>query len=378
CAVLNVDARETDPSGLLHIIDARSERATTRARGFELAAQLLDGTSSDRATADVLRAVADGLLRAGSQRLEPIGPERKSTHQAVDNCDTERLNEERETTGVLLPPAKLAGKDFGQTEPNAGRMHFVPGTECCDPKCKLALVESVADFLSRCSTVLGQERIGDRGSAGNRRTRRFVLAHALRTVSMDYEFHDHDLIQRSHLLPPIAKLVDDTDLSVAGAASRALQAVYRCAVPAQRGMGDATWERVGEDADGTSQWKATRDGSGTPFQVSFFGTVRSMLERTARAIGTKTQGTLDHKLVEDEKTPTAGTPTIHIESTRGGAGCALGGERMLKVEMEARAAQVLALAHASCRVECGRRELTNVDAVRALLRLVLLAEPEMR
>ncbi|CAN0525723.1 unnamed protein product, partial [Ectocarpus sp. 12 AP-2014] len=86
----------------------RSERATTRARGFELAAQLLDGTSSDRATADVLRAVADGLLRARSQRLEHISPEGKSTHQAVDKCATERLNEEYETTGVLLPRGQLA------------------------------------------------------------------------------------------------------------------------------------------------------------------------------------------------------------------------------------------------------------------------------
>ncbi|CAN0355554.1 unnamed protein product [Ectocarpus sp. 6 AP-2014] len=378
CAAQNVDAREADLSGLLHIIDARSERATTRARGFELAAQLLDGTSSDRATADVLRAVADGLLRAGSQRLEHINPEGKGTRQAVDNCATERLNEEHDTTGLLLPPGQFAGEDFGQAEPNAGRLHFVPGTECCDPKCKLALVESVAGFLSRCSIVLGQERIGDRGSAGTRLTRPYVLVHALRAVSMDYQFHDHGLIQRSQLLPPIASLVDDTDRSVAAEASRALQAVYRCAVPAEGGMGDAMWERVGDGADCTSQRKATRDGSGTPFQVSFFGTVRSMLERTAEAIGTKTPGTLNHKLVEDEKTPTAGTPAPHIESMGGGAGCALSRERMLSGEMEARAAQVLALAHACCRVECGRRELANVVAVRALLRLVLLAKPEMR
>lgn len=378
CAVHYVDAREADQGCLLHIIDARSERATTRARGFELAAQLLDGTSSDRATADVLRAVADGLLRAGSQRLEHISPEGKSTHQAVDKCATERLNEEHETTRVLLPPGQFAGEDFGQAEPNAGRLHFVRGTKCCDPKCKLALVKSVAGFLGRCSIVLGQERIGDRGSAGNRLTRPFVLVNALRAVSMDYEFHDHDLIQRSQLLPPIASLVDDADRSVAAEASRALQAVYRCAVPAERGMSDATWERVGEGADCTSQRKATRDGCGTPFQVSFFGTVRSMLERTAEAIGTKTPGTLNHKLVEDEKTPTAGTPALHIERMGGGAGCALSGERMLSGQMEARAAQVLALAHACCRVECGRRELANVVAVRALLRLVLLAKPEMR
>lgn len=378
CAAHNVDAREADPSGLLHIIDARSERATTRARGFELAAQLLDGTSSDRATAEVLRAVADGLLQAGSQRLEPISPEGKSTHQAVDKCARERLNEERETTGVLLPPAQFAGEDFGPAELDAGRLHFMPGTECCDPKCKLALVESVAEFLSQCSIVLGQERIGGRGPAGNRLTRPFVLVHALRAVSMDYEFHDHDLIQRSQLFPPIARLVDDTDRSVAAEASKALQAVYRCAVPAERGMSDATWERVGEGPDCTSQWKSTRDGSGTPFQVSFFGTVRSMLERTAEAIGTITPGRLKHKLAEDGKTLTAGTPALQIESTGGGADCALGGERMLKGEMEERAAQVLALAHASCRVECGRRELANVVAVRALLRLVLLAEPEIR
>ncbi|CAN0337088.1 unnamed protein product, partial [Hapterophycus canaliculatus] len=174
-----------DPSALLRIIDAQSERATARAEGFSLAARLLDGPGSDRATASVLRAVTDGLREHGAAEIA-----------------TERL-------------------------------HFMPGVECCDPKSKSALFKSTAEFLRQCSLVLGQERLGDRGAAGNSVSRRCVLVHALRAVTMDYDWGDHDILQESQLLPLISSLLDDADRSVANAASGAVQVLYRCTVPSQ-------------------------------------------------------------------------------------------------------------------------------------------------
>lgn len=54
-----------------------------------------------------------------------------------------------------------------------------------------------------------------------------------------------------------------------------------------------------------------------------------------------------------------------------------GGARKTATEKVA-AAQILALAHGCCRVEFGRKEFSTATTVRALLRMVLLGEPEMR
>lgn len=54
-----------------------------------------------------------------------------------------------------------------------------------------------------------------------------------------------------------------------------------------------------------------------------------------------------------------------------------GGVRKTATE-KAAAAQILALAHGCCQVEFGRKEFSTVATVRALLRMVLVGEPEMR
>lgn len=399
----NVGAREGDLDALLRIIQVQSERATTRTRGLSLAVRLLDGAGSDRATAEVLRAVTDGL-QAGCPRSKPSSYEGKHAHQAFVNSDTDML---------------LLGEENGGGEPGAGRLHFMPGVECCDPQSKSALVESMAGFLRQCSAVLGQETGGDRGSAGNSLTRRSVLVHALHAVSMDYEWDDHDILQRSQLLPLIFRLVDDADRSVAAAASNAVQAVYRCAIPEHRvtdsstsleqavpgggnnavGGGVAGGSGVGEDdtsppKEGSWRLDSSQRSSSTPFQKAFFAAVRHKLQHVARATGKETQVVVDQGattsttplLVDEADAIAADPPAVGIDNKgREASACASGGEEIVAGEKKAAptaaamaAAQVLALAHACCRVECGREELSTVDTIRALLRLVLLAESEAR
>lgn len=385
-----VGRREEDLGALLRIIEAQSERAASRARGLSLAVRLLDGTGSDRAAADVLRAVTGGLRASRPPRLSTSGDEGTDESEAV-------REESREG------------------EHDARRFHFMLGVECCDSSSKAALVESAARFLRQCSLVLGQGRAGDRGAAGSRLARRSVLVHALVAVSMDYEWDDNGILQRSRLLPLISSLADDADPCVAAAASTAVRAVYRCAVPehgvSNNGMsrgpsasggggsagGGATGEfgAVGGGAALTKGLKERLESKptssrSTPFQKAFFAAVRRKLQDMAAATGSEQKAKLDRHLPASATTPPLSVNEVSsaagIEGIGAGStGCTLAGEDIAAVEKEAptaaaalAAAQVLALAHACCRVECGRQELSSVGAVRALLRLVLLAEPETR
>lgn len=385
---LDVGEREEDLGALLRIIEVQSERATSRARGLSLAVRLLDGTGSDRAAADVLRAVTSGL-RAGRPSLKAKNFEGTSdAHGAV-----------RE-------------KKDGGGEHDARRFHFMLGVECCDSASKAALVESTTGFLRQCSLVLGQGRAGDRGAAESDLARRSVLVHALVAVSMDYEWDDNDILQRSRLLPLISRLVDDADSCVAAAASTAVRAVYRCAVPehsvtkgrtssreqsaSSGGGGTAGGGVAGEFGAGDDDTLRTKGpeerpksklaSSSTPFQRAFFAAVRRKLQDMAAATGNRNlPNSSATPLLANEAPPAAG---IEVEGTGGGsAGCtssaggevaAGGGEATTAAGTALAAAQVLALAHACCRVECGLQELSGAGAVRALLRLVLLAESETR
>lgn len=392
--------REGDLSTLLRIIQVQSERATARARGLSLAVQLLDGMGSDRAVAQILRAVTDGL-QSGCPRPKTNSCEGNTTHQVVENINAE----------VLL------GEENGERESGTERLHFMTGVECCDPESKSSLVESMAGFLRQCSVILGQDRSGDRGIAGNSLTRVSVLFHALRAVSMDYEWNDHDILHRSQLFPLVSRLVHDADGSVAAAASNVVQAVYRCAVPEHKVRyrspsldqyvpicgnavdgGVAGGSSVGGD-DGSLP--ARRRGeldnrpasTSTPFQKAFFGAVRQELQHVAEVIGTETQVVVDQEAITSSTAPmladeadavAADPPAVDIDSKgRWSSGCASGGDELLVGEKEGStttlaAAQVLALVHACCGVECGRQEFSTAGAVHALLRLILLAESEVR
>ena len=324
------EAREGEIDALLRIIDARSERARSRARGLSLAVRFLDGTGSDRAATGVLLAVTDGL-RAGCRGSGPGSDE---------------------GTGAL----RVVG-DGGKLD--AGRFHFMLGAECCDSASKSALVESTVEFLRQCSAVLGQERAGDRGAAERSPSRRSVVVNALSAVSMDYEWDDNDILERSRLLPLISSLVDDGDRSVAAAASKAMRKFYRCAVPACR-VSAIPRERTASGASDAASGAASerfwvgehdawlnkqRESGCTPFQRTFFAAVRRRLEDTAAAIRNGPQVAVD--------------PTTTTAAALAGA-------------------QGLALAHACCRVGPGRQELSTPGSVRALMRLVLTAESETR
>lgn len=385
----NIGAREGDLDSLLRIIEVQSERATARTQGLSLAVRLLDGTGSDRATAEVLRAVTDGL-QAGYPGSKSSSYEGMRANQVAVNNDAE----------VLL------GEENHDGEPNTGRLHFMPGVECCDPESKSALVESMARFLGQCSVVLGQERSGDRGAAGNSFTRRSVLVHALHAVSMDYEWDDHDILHRSQLLPLVSRLVHDTDPSIAAAASNAVQAVYRCAVPEPRATGGSLsldqfvpggvgWDNGSQPTERRGRLDNGRASRITPFQKAFFSAVRDRLQHVARVTGKETRMVVDQEVVTSSATPllvdeadtiAADSPAGGIDSKgMGASGCSSGEDGLFAGEKEVAtttvvlaSAQILALAHACCRVECGRQELSTVSAIRALLRLVLLAESEAR
>lgn len=386
----DVGSREEGLGALLRIIKAQSERATSRARGLSLAVRLLDGTGSDRAAADVLRAVTGGLRARRPLRLKTSGPE---------GTDEDGAGRE----------------ENGEGGHNAERFHFMLGVECCDCSSRAVLVESAAGFLGQCSLVLGQGRAGDRGPAGSSLAHRSLLVHALVAVSMDYEWDDNDILERSQLLPLISSLVDDADRRVAAAASAAVRAVYRCAVPehgsvakhwASRGQfasgggdtaGGGITGEFGGGGGGTVRTKGPRDGLGsksasssTPFQRAFFAAVRCKLQDMAAAAGSERQAKLNRNLPASSTIPPLanGTPPAagiecsngggSTESTSAGGKAAAGEKEAPAASAALAAAQVLALAHACCRVGCGRQELSGVGAVRALLRLVLLAESETR
>ncbi|CAM9151445.1 unnamed protein product, partial [Scytosiphon promiscuus] len=374
-----------DPTAVLRIIDAQSERAATRAKGFSLAAQFLVGPGSDQAIAHVLRAVTHGL-RAGCQRVEPgsfkggssadrgSGSER----EARRGNDTESpLPDGHETSGGagVVSPAEAAGDENGGAEIVAGRLHFMSGAQCCDNKSRSALFRSATDFLKQCSLVLGQERLGGRGSSVSRRS---VIVDALRAVSMDFDWGDHDILQESQLLPVVLGLVDDADLSVATAASEAVQVFYRCTIPGKRVGSDSISEHprdsgvTSEDSSGPQATTMRLDRSGSScsssYQKAFFCAVRRKLQDIAEASG-KIHITVSstRSCVEAANPPAVSTPRVEVDIEDGGdAEHARGGQG------------TLALAHACCRVECGRQEFSTVGAIHALLKLILLAEPETR
>lgn len=66
-----------------------------------------------------------------------------------------------------------------------------------------------------------------------------------------------------------------------------------------------------------------------------------------------------------------------LDGDRKGNAGRSGGVRKTATEKVA-AAQILALAHGCCQVELGRKEFSTVATIRALLRMVLVWEPEMR
>lgn len=377
--------REEDLGALLRVIEAQSERAMSRARGLSLAVRLLDGTGSDRAAADVLRAVTGGLRARWPPRLETSSSETADENEAV-------REENRE-------------EDY-----DARRFHFMLGVECCDSRSKSVLLESTTGFLRQCSLVLGQgKRSRGRGATvGGCLARRSVLVHALVAAAMDYEWDDNDILQRSQLLPRISSLVDDADRCVAAAASTAVRAVYRCAVPEHSVTKD--WASRGQSASGggktagggiTGEFPAgggdtvrlkgpierlesKTASSSTPFQKSFFAAIRRKLQDMAAAAGSAEHAKLNRDLPASSTTPLSVDEAPPAAGISGNGRTLVGGavaaaEKEVTVASTAlAAAQVLALAHACCRVECGRQELSCVGAVRALLRLVLLAEPETR
>ncbi len=338
-----VGAREGEGGigALLSVIDARSERARSRARGLALAVRFLDGTGSDRAATGILLAMADGL-RAGCAGPKPSGSEGAGAHTAA--------------------------VDAGEL--GRGRLHFMSGVECCDSASKSALVESTVEFLGRCSVVLGREGAGGGGAAAGRSPScRRALVNALCAVSMDYEWDDNDVLQRSRLLPVVSSLVDDGDRSVAAAASKAVRKFFRCAVPAggvssnlprERSVPGAGYAVGGGGGAAERFWvgehdtllRHERESGCTPFQRTFFAAVRRKLQDAAVAVGEGPPVTVDPGLSTSAATTTA-------------AGALA-------------AARGLALAHACCRVESGRRELSTPESVRALMRLVLLAGAETR
>ncbi|CAM9282714.1 unnamed protein product, partial [Sphacelaria rigidula] len=208
-----------DTSVLLRIIQLRSARATSRSRGFSLAEQLLAGTTSGQATAEVLRADSSGANAVGDQFA--------------------------------------AG----------GGLHFMSGLHCCDARSKTQLTELVRKFLRKCASVLRQGREGRRcGSGGGT-----VRMEALRVIAMDYEADDVNILHSSEILPCVVTLLDDPDPSVATAASEAMQALYRCVVLVNGEIGSGMVSAEG------------KRGSRSRFQEAFLAAIGSRLQEVADA-----------------------------------------------------------------------------------------------
>lgn len=298
---------EGDPGALLCVLELRSARAMARARGFSLAGRLLDGVASEPSTAEVLRAVSDGLAMALFRR-KSVGGEGVPGEAAIWEAG------ERGSKETNSPLAQHHG-GADETVVGEGRLHFLPGVEGCDTQSKAELVEAAASFLSQCSTVLERLSVGFRGSAdgsadavdpmSSTRSRRAVAVHALRAVSMDYGKDDHDILYRSQLLPLVSRLVNDGDHPVAVAASQALQKFYRCVVRSEDAVEDRSAPRRGlasgfvrdGDVDGFGSGHGGAGGgdrgnglgarapcgrrSSSPFQLAFFGAILSKVQELA-------------------------------------------------------------------------------------------------
>lgn len=278
------DVRTGDPSILLNIIELRSARAMARSRGFLLAEQLLEGTTSDQAATEVLRAVADGLAAAclgpgaanrGAVSRGGTGQQAKAASSASGSGGERGSGD---TTVTFIWPEEN-DHEFSVS----GGLHFLSGVHCCDARSKTQLTEAVAKFLTRCARVLGPggedgdcqggptggdfcERRRFSASPGNLQGAR---VEALRAVSMDYGWDDHDTLHSTEILPQIMVLVDDPDPSVAAAASEAMQALYRCVV------------LVKNEADDIPVGMEENRGLTSLFQQSFLTAIRSRIREIA-------------------------------------------------------------------------------------------------
>lgn len=281
---LTTDKRSGDPNILLNIIELRSARAMARFRGFLLAEQLLAGTASDQAATEVLRGVSDGLATAcfepdaanyGAMNRGSVG-EQAETPSSGSGSGGERRSGDM-TIGFVQPevndPASSVSRD----------LHFLSGVHCCHARSKTQLKEAVAKFLRRCARIIGSSE-GDRGCHGGPtvgdscESGRFMASsenlqgarvEALRAISMDYKWDDHDILHSTEILPQIVVLMDNPDPSVAGAASEAMQALYRCVVLAKSKVDDVP--RKSEDSRGVA----------TRFQQSFVTAIRNRIQKIA-------------------------------------------------------------------------------------------------
>lgn len=313
-------AAEGDTGALLRIFEVRAARAKARARGFSLAGQLLDGLHSNRSVTEILRAVADGLSIAC---LRPESAGNEGQHAKASGGVESGFAMQRSSEDNLVSLAQPEGV-VGEKLSGAGRLHFMNGVECCGPGPKSELIESVTGFLIQCSGVLRKMCTLEAGATRNHPSRQIILVHALSAVSMDYGKDDHEILQRSQLLPPISKLVDDVDSLAAAGASEALQAFYNCVIPRgdETGGASASQHEIGfggvggkvsksglDSGEDTLQHKIatkkpSKTASNTPFQAAFLDSVRLKMQEMAVAVWTEAS-TVNRVVLRLPSTPPA-------------------------------------------------------------------------
>lgn len=238
-----------NPGALLRIMELRSARARARAKAFSAAERLLDGMGSKRSMEQTLRAVAEGLSAGCRESLDPAVSE--------DNTSMEGFSQLGST------PAGPSGVEPSQRS----RVHFLCGVEGCDIPSKVTLQENVKAFLQQCSRVLQRDlKVWGLPSAKGCRC---LLMQALRAVSMDYRWEDHEILESSQILSPLSSLVCHTDPQVAAAAFEGMLGLYR-AVKAEAGTANPSRLR-------------TR----TPFQAAFCRSIRLTLQNVSLAISEK-------------------------------------------------------------------------------------------
>lgn len=271
-------SRIGDPRVLWRIIQLRSVRATSRSRGFSLAEQLLAGTTSGQAAAEVLRAVGDGLSMAC---FETGATNRIAEGRGGSSEETESVNVPSELRCEGSSGAMAVGDQFVA----GGGLHFMSGLHCCDTISKMELTESVVKFLRKCASILRQGKEGRRcGSGGGSRdseannrlgasfeNARAVRMEALRVIAMDYESRDVNILHSSEILPRVVTYLDDPDPSMATAASEAMQALYRCFVLVNSEVGSSMMRAKGK------RWSPSR------FQEAFLAAIGSRLQEVADA-----------------------------------------------------------------------------------------------
>lgn len=162
------------------------------------------------------------------------------------------------------PSVVQSGCREGQHKHGGG---ITVGTEWCrtfktsDIPSKVALQENVKVFLQQCSCVL-QRYLKVRGLSSPEGCRP-LLIQALRVVSMDYKWEDHELLESSQIISPLSSLVCDKDQQVASTAFEGMLGLYR-AVKAEAGTADPT-----------------------PFQAAFRRSIHLMLKNISLALSEK-------------------------------------------------------------------------------------------